>query len=227
MKSPRVAAFCRDAKLASVCCDGCAFGVQSVALATKGLPIKEPWRVDTDMPELLETLNRKCTCIVQHTPCAGVDTRLTESYTDEMVAAIHHGVASQCKEMQLERFTPEVSKAQPAACAIGFAITGNEQSPGDAGGALRPTGRAPVKTQPELPPRWRPQLHSSTSESNASRKAGGSFKFLTKPHNKTRIERFTSNRGVEFTLSGALPLDHLQYRREKEASSRTTHGQGR
>ena len=56
-KFPRVAAFCRDAKLASVCFDGCAFGVKSVALATKGLPIKKPWRVDTDMPELLETLS--------------------------------------------------------------------------------------------------------------------------------------------------------------------------
>ena len=90
-KFPRVKALCLSAKLQTVCFDGCAFGVKSVAPSTKGLPIKKPWRVDTDMPELLETLNRKCSCVIPHTPCAGSDTRLTESYTDDMAAAIHIG----------------------------------------------------------------------------------------------------------------------------------------
>ena len=96
-KFPRVKALCLSAKLETVCFDGCAFGVKSVAPSTKRLPIKKPWRVDTDMPELLVTLNRQCSCVTPHTPCAGSDTRLEESYTDDMAAAIHDGFRNFCK----------------------------------------------------------------------------------------------------------------------------------
>ena len=84
-------------------------------------------------------------CVVQHTPCAGIDTRLTESYTDELASAIHVGFANFCKRIKLESFTSEGGAAQPSACAVGIATADKEPLPGDAGGALRPTGGTPVK----------------------------------------------------------------------------------
>ena len=121
-KFPRVKALCLNAKLQTVCFDGCAFGVKSVAPSTKGLPIKKPWRVDTDMPELLETLNRKCSCVILHTPCAGSDTRLTESYTDDMAAAIHIGFSKFHKRTTRERMTSSTGLV-PSACALAVPFT--------------------------------------------------------------------------------------------------------
>ena len=80
---------------------GCMFGLQSIAKSTKGWPIKKPWSVATDCAPLLRTLNRKCLGYWHHDPatgkkqahaeCAGVNTKMTEGYTDEMAKAIHRG----------------------------------------------------------------------------------------------------------------------------------------
>ena len=80
---------------------GCMFGLCSVARATKGLPIKKPWTVATDCLELIPSLSRRCLTsdhriprtrdYVSHAPCAGVDTKLTKGYTDELAVQVHLG----------------------------------------------------------------------------------------------------------------------------------------
>ena len=47
-------------------------------------------------------------------------TRLTESYTDEMVAAIHHGFAPFCRNKRREIFTSDIDASDVSACAIPF-----------------------------------------------------------------------------------------------------------
>ena len=81
---------------------GCRFGLKSIARGTKGRPIKKPWTVATDCEELRTSLDRKCPGgkwhvdsetgnVVEHAPCSGVNTKITEGYTDEMAKAIHRG----------------------------------------------------------------------------------------------------------------------------------------
>ena len=81
---------------------GCMFGLKSIVKSTKDWPIKKPWSVATDCLPLLRTLNRKCRggywhydsvtgkrC--PHAECSGVNTKMTEEYTDEMAKAVHQG----------------------------------------------------------------------------------------------------------------------------------------
>ena len=66
---------------------GCALGLKSVV---NGMPIKKPWTLKTDVPTIVEELEKYiCPGNHEHTPCAGKDTKLTESYTPEMVAVVH------------------------------------------------------------------------------------------------------------------------------------------
>ena len=81
---------------------GCMFGLVSIVKSTKGWPIKKPWSVATDCTTLLTTLDRQCTGgywhvdaltgrRVPHAQCSGINTKMTEGYTDEMAKAIHQG----------------------------------------------------------------------------------------------------------------------------------------
>ena len=81
---------------------GCMFGPKSIAKSTKGWPIKKPWSVATDCAPLLRTLDRKCAGgywhrdprtgqRTLHASCSGVNTKMTEGYTDEIAKAIHQG----------------------------------------------------------------------------------------------------------------------------------------
>ena len=66
---------------------GCALGLKSVV---NGKPIKKPWTLKTDVEDIVENLEKyKCSNDHEHHPCAGKDTKLTESYTPEMVVVIH------------------------------------------------------------------------------------------------------------------------------------------
>ena len=99
---PYVQEHMREMEYAFVDFHGCMFGLKSVARATKGLPIRKPWTVATDCPELAKALDRKCVggwrhvdpvtgYWSAHASCSGVNTKITESYTDEMAQAIHAG----------------------------------------------------------------------------------------------------------------------------------------
>ena len=80
---------------------GCRYGLRSIAKATKGMPIKKPWTIATDCLPMAKYLNRRCRTTwhtdpmtgitTWHAPCAGVDTKVTEGYTDELADAIHLG----------------------------------------------------------------------------------------------------------------------------------------
>ena len=99
---PEVVSHMNEMKYGRVHFHGCRFGLKSVARATRGQPIKKPWTVATDCCELQLSLDRRCTggkwhvdpdtgLVVEHAPCSGVNTKITEGYTDEMAKAIHRG----------------------------------------------------------------------------------------------------------------------------------------
>ena len=84
-----VQAFMREFGIQAHHLDGCAYGLTSLAPRTMGMPIRKPWTFASDMPSFA-SLRRSCPHTPeQHTKCAGVDTRLTEGYTDELATAIH------------------------------------------------------------------------------------------------------------------------------------------
>ena len=80
---------------------GCMYGLRSIARATKGLPIKKPWSIATDCANLGTYLNKTCRGYwhvdqvtgekVAHASCSGVNTKVSEGYTDEMAVAVHRG----------------------------------------------------------------------------------------------------------------------------------------
>ena len=72
---PRVKKFHDEFDLVIAEFDGCAFGLKS----DNGKPIKEPWRIATNMPTLFVAVNaRVCDGLHEHDPCAGSNTRKTE-----------------------------------------------------------------------------------------------------------------------------------------------------
>jgi len=81
--------FAMEFGLLSVYFDGCMFGLVGRRGKAKGIPIRKPWRVDTDSPVLQQCLFRICDGKHVHTPCAGSETKATEGYTDQLVASIH------------------------------------------------------------------------------------------------------------------------------------------
>ena len=100
-QEPEVQQFVNQHGLQSVYFDGCMFGLVSRFGQSAGIPIRKPWRVDTNSPALLQSLDRCCNHKHDHTPCAGSDTRATEGYTDELVATIHEAFAAQCQLRQV------------------------------------------------------------------------------------------------------------------------------
>ena len=74
---------------------GCMYGLVSEAPKTRGVPIKKPWTFATKSPYLQYLLPRLCDGSHAHTPCQGTDTRKTEGYTGDLVAAIHRAWALQ------------------------------------------------------------------------------------------------------------------------------------
>ena len=80
---------------------GCKYGLISIAKATKDMPIKKPWTIATDCLPMAQYLNRRCKTkwhtddvtgvMTWHAPCAGVDTKMTEGYTDDLAVSIHMG----------------------------------------------------------------------------------------------------------------------------------------
>ena len=82
--------------LHSVNMDGCAYGLVARYGSLKGQPIKKPWRIATNMPELRQRLSRRCACTSAHAPCEGRDTSETEAYTDEMAEQIHRAFRDHC-----------------------------------------------------------------------------------------------------------------------------------
>ena len=69
--------------------DGCRYGLVSQATATRGKLLRKPWRIASDCDEFWR-LAFKCNHPAHaHCKTAGSDTKLTESYTDELADGIH------------------------------------------------------------------------------------------------------------------------------------------
>ena len=67
--------------------DGCSLGLTSVR---DGGLIMKPWRLASKMVELAQEFKHcKCNHMHWHTPCAGIDTKLTENYTDSFAEKVH------------------------------------------------------------------------------------------------------------------------------------------
>ena len=77
------------------------YGLTSIARSTKGLPIKKPWTIAIDCPTMAKYLQKKCYtfrhkdrttgAMIPHASCSGVNTKVTEGYTDEFATAVHNG----------------------------------------------------------------------------------------------------------------------------------------
>ena len=88
-KVPRVRSFIKRYALQSVSFDGCAYGLVSQVAATAGRPIRKPWCIASNC-EAFQRLCRACDHRPhEHVRLQGTDTKLSESYTDELVHAIH------------------------------------------------------------------------------------------------------------------------------------------
>ena len=99
----KVKAFIKEFNLETVLFDGCAFGVCSQCGANRGMPIKKPWRIDTNCPELYRAFQGKMCPGVhkhpQHAPCQGGDTVKTGHYTPSMARNIHREIGrASCRE---------------------------------------------------------------------------------------------------------------------------------
>ena len=85
----KVETFFKSINAESVNIHGCKLGLVSVV---NSLPILKPWTLKTNCHELIQAFNNTlCDRKHKHTPCAGRDTRLEESYTPEFCKRVHCG----------------------------------------------------------------------------------------------------------------------------------------
>ena len=95
-KLEKVKKFERENGLSKVRVNGCMVELRSVV---SNKLIAKPWDIACNSPMLKLALNG-LVCIHSadiHHPCAGVDTKISESYTDIMVKLIHRGFSDQVK----------------------------------------------------------------------------------------------------------------------------------
>ena len=80
---------------------GCALGLKSVAV--KDRYIKKPWKLRASFHHIADAFeNATCPGVDEfhiHTPCAGVDTKLSEEYTLEFVQTAHLGILAHARTM--------------------------------------------------------------------------------------------------------------------------------
>jgi hypothetical protein len=89
-KHPDVEEMVQRFALNKVNMHGCAAGLRS---AKTGLPIKKPWTIATTAPSIVAALGDfQCDGSHAHQPCAGSETKATESYTPEMAKAVHWAI---------------------------------------------------------------------------------------------------------------------------------------
>ena len=73
--------------------DGCMYGLVAASGNMAGMPIQKPWRVACSPNSCLPTLlNKRCDGSHDHTPCAGVNTLLTQGYTPEIAGIVHKSI---------------------------------------------------------------------------------------------------------------------------------------
>ena len=87
---PRVKRLISELGIIKAECHGCAFGLHD----SQGVPIKKPWYVYTDSPDMAAELNKyKCPGCPKHSPCEGKTTTHFGKYVINMGKAIHRAWA--------------------------------------------------------------------------------------------------------------------------------------
>ena len=70
--------------------DGCALGLKSIVRSTLHAPIRKPWRIATNCPEIIRGFGNKiCNKGHAHVPCDGENTKVSECYTPMYVKCLH------------------------------------------------------------------------------------------------------------------------------------------
>ena len=100
--------------------DGCRFGLKSRQKQFMGCPIKKPWRfaISAHCTELISAFSdKKCNCEpeVEHAPCQGVDTKITENYTPLIVITVHRAFKKYCDRTRQEQGTTTKSNSNRVA----------------------------------------------------------------------------------------------------------------
>ena len=99
--------FLEELDLTRVMFDGCMIGLRSIL---NGKPIKKPWCMATNCEDLGESFHDLlCNRSHEHTPCAGGDTKATESYSYDMVRLIHKAFNKACNNVH----KPKIMHAMP------------------------------------------------------------------------------------------------------------------
>ena len=78
---------------------GCMLDLKATSGPNVGRPIKKPWIVQSTMSSLGPYLGVVCDKSHLHARCAGADTRLSESYTEEFVKRVHLAFAQHCRSL--------------------------------------------------------------------------------------------------------------------------------
>ena len=77
--------------------DGCMYGLVSQQARTQGQPLRKPWTI-ASTTDAFQRLRRKCNGAHSHARIEGSDTRITESYTDDLADAVHDCWAHHCND---------------------------------------------------------------------------------------------------------------------------------
>ena len=93
---------------------GCAYGLTS--LVSEGRPIKKPWTLMTTFSGKASCMMKHCSCYTpdgdrpprlrrgeKHQPCAGRDTKQTESYPKQLADEFHSMFSDYAKALDAER----------------------------------------------------------------------------------------------------------------------------
>ena len=118
-KWPRVQAFLKRYALQPYVFDGCAYNLVSQAAATKGKPIRKSWCIASNC-ESFRRLCRSCTHNAhEHVRLQGADTRVSESYTDELVTSIHSAWLDECVTHDRGMVKSAVKHRVANSCVVG------------------------------------------------------------------------------------------------------------
>ena len=102
----------------SVLTHGCALGLKSVAV--KDHYIKKPWKLRASFPHLTDAFEKAlCPGVSEHhkhTPCAGVDTKLSEECTPMFVKVAHSGILAHARMHATESAKTPISGSSSDAC---------------------------------------------------------------------------------------------------------------
>jgi len=93
-----VRSFIRKFGLDTVTFHGCALGLTSIGTQTKGMPIKKPWKIASDCPEIIVDFRKQqCDGSHVHARCQGADTPASESYTPKYAQVLHLAHRRHCQ----------------------------------------------------------------------------------------------------------------------------------